>query len=71
MNSNPHLYDTDRRLGIKLPARVSAKLATYRRQDHPDMTDEEVVAYLVEDSLVRLGMLELPGANRSKHAGRK
>ena len=57
--TNPHIYNTDRVLTVRLPVRVSAKLATFRREEHPEMTDEEAVAYLVKDSLERLGLLEI------------
>ncbi len=58
--TNPNIYNPPRTLSVKLSGAASAKLATYRRQDHPDMTDEEVGAYLIEDSLIRLGYLEVP-----------
>ena len=61
--TNPHIYNPGRTLTINLPSDVSAKLASYRRADHPDMSDEEVVAYLVRDSLIRLGVLELPSTD--------
>ena len=55
MADNPSFYD-DRSvtLRIVLPLSVAARLATYRREMHPDLTDAQVVEYLVRDDMERL-----------------
>jgi hypothetical protein len=67
----PNIYDPGRTLEVKLSGEVSAKLATYRREMHPNYSDEAVAAYLIRDALIGLGLLDLPGKDRGKAAGRK
>lgn len=71
MGDNPHIHDTTRTLRVKLSGEVSAKLATYRREMHPDYSDEAVAAYLIRDALIGLGLLPLPAKDRGKAAGGK
>lgn len=70
-NKNPSFYTTGRTISVKLPSDVSASLATYRREMHPEMTDEDVAEYLIRDSLIRLGVLPLPEKDRGKVAGKR
>lgn len=71
MGQNPGIYHTTRELTVKLPLDVAAKLSTYRREMHPNLTDEEVGAYLIEDALIGLGVLPLPVEDRGKAAGKR
>lgn len=67
---NPGIYNTARSLTVKLDSSTSAALATYRREMHSGRSDEAVAGYLIRDALVGLGVLALPGSNRSKGARR-
>lgn len=71
MGTNPGFYNTDCQLTITLSLEVSAKLATLRRELHPDRTDEQVAAWLIRDALVGCGLLDLPKGNRGKAAGKR
>jgi hypothetical protein len=68
MGDNPGSYHDGRTLSVKLSGATLAKLATYQREMHPGRSLEQVADYLVRDSLVRLGLLDLPSGNRSKGA---
>lgn len=70
MPDTPHIYDLSRTLEVRLPLAVSSKLATYRRQQFPDHTDEEVAAFLIGDGLIRVGMWEGEG-DRWKEVARE
>lgn len=67
----PHIHSPGRTLSVKLPSDVSAKLATYRREMHPNYSDEAVAAYLIRDALIGLGLLPLPAKDRGKAAGKR
>ena len=69
MSDLPNTYETGRALTIKLSGDVCAKLATYRREMHPNHSDEAVAAYLIGDALIGLGLLPLHGKDRAKAAG--
>lgn len=69
MSDLPNAYETGRTLTIKLSGDVCAKLATYRREMHPNHSDEAVAAYLIRDALIGLGLLPLPEKDRGRAAG--
>jgi hypothetical protein len=71
MGNAPGLYTDHSTLEIKLSNATRAKLATYGREMHPGRTLEQVADYLIRDSLVRLGVMELPKGNRGKMAGKR
>jgi hypothetical protein len=67
----PGFYADHSELTIRLSNAVMAKLRTYRREMHPNRTDEQVVSYLVRDALVSLGVMEIPKGDRGKMAGKR
>lgn len=66
MGTNPNFYATHSELTIRLSNAVLAKLSTFRRQERPEMTDEEAAAFVVEEYLIGLGLLALHEEDRGK-----
>ena len=62
----PGLYADHSTLEIKLSNATRAKLATFRRQERPEMTDEEAAAFVVEEYLIGIGLLALHEEDRGR-----
>lgn len=58
MTDLPSIYNDTSKYEVSVPLNVDAKLSRYRREMHPEKSVEEVIAYLIQDSLIRLGMWE-------------
>ena len=61
---------TDHALTIRLSGDAMDALWRVHREDFPGATLEALGAKLIRDELVRMGVLALPAANRSKGARR-
>jgi hypothetical protein len=57
-------------LTVHLDGDAMEALWKVSREDFPGYSLEALGAKLIRDELVRMAVLKLPSANRSKHAGR-
>lgn len=67
----PDASDAPRELTIRFPAIEYALMVRLRDEMWPGQPIEMVARKLVQDELIRLGLLALPKVNRSKRAGRE
>lgn len=63
--------DAPRNIPLSLPGAEWSALVYLRDTTFPGQPLELVARKLVQDGLIQCGVLGLPKANRSKHAGRK
>lgn len=72
MGSNEHFYPKRQRyLYVPVSDAEGEAFDRLRAEMWPERSEQEVGRKLMQDELIRLGVLELPKGNRGKAAGRR